>query len=139
MVEVTGNLWDYPATFRVITTNGYIKKSGECVMGRGCAREAVDRYPGIQRKLASWIREGGNHVYWLYHDLITFPVKHNWWEKADLDLIKKSTGELQEIGKFLPTATFVIPRPGCGNGKLQWVDVKPVLSVLSDRYKVITK
>jgi len=48
MREVTGNLWTYrPAGIRVITTNGTIKASGEAVMGKGCAREAVVKEFGV--------------------------------------------------------------------------------------------
>lgn len=35
MIEVKGNLWTYPAEVRVITTNGFVKKNGEAVMGIG--------------------------------------------------------------------------------------------------------
>ena len=31
----TGDLWSYPADYRVVTTNGIIKKDGEAVMGAG--------------------------------------------------------------------------------------------------------
>ena len=51
MIEVVGNLWTYAADFRAITTNGTVKFDGRAVMGRGCAREATQRYPKIARQL----------------------------------------------------------------------------------------
>jgi hypothetical protein len=48
--------------------------------------------------------------------LITFPVKHTWWEAADLDLIERSARELLKMieVKKIQEAIY-LPRPGCGN------------------------
>lgn len=43
-----------------ITTNGYVTKGGRAVMGRGCAREAKERWPGIDLALGNAIRKNGN-------------------------------------------------------------------------------
>ena len=40
MKEVFGDLWEFDGTI-AITTNGYLKRDGTCVMGRGCARQAA--------------------------------------------------------------------------------------------------
>ena len=151
MREVTGNLWTYPADVRVITTNGTVKKNGECVMGRGCAAEAKKKWPdctirgdGIAKMLGSFIKERGNTpaIFGLGdYFLITFLVKHNWYEKADLALIKESATMLAgyKFKDILEGKTIVLPRPGCGNGGLRWEDVKPVLEpILDDRFHVIT-
>jgi hypothetical protein len=49
MKEIAGELWDHHKAGVVIaiTTNGYVKGNGACVMGRGCAKEARDSFPGI--------------------------------------------------------------------------------------------
>ena len=67
MLEVKGNLWtfEYPNTspdsyVRCITTNGFVKKNGEAVMGRGCAKEACERYPGLAKQLGEKIIKKGN-------------------------------------------------------------------------------
>lgn len=144
MVEVTGNLWDYPADIRVITTNGTVKKNGECVMGRGCASEAKKHHPGIARALGRMLEQHGNHVFQLAQGggtLFSFPVKHNWFEKADCRLILRSAKELVAVlsNRGMETWSVVLPRPGCGNGQLKWEDVKPVLApILDDRFHVIT-
>jgi len=153
MLEAKGNLWGFPNTVVCITTNGFVKSNGRAVMGRGCAKEARDRYPGIDLALGSLIRKYGNAINllnWEMHDMgfdldriiFSFPVKHNWWEKADIDLIKRSAVELNNLkynNKEWLDANFVLPRPGCGNGQLDWADVKPVIApILDDRITVVT-
>lgn len=142
MINVKGNLWTYPADVRVITTNGMVKNNGECVMGRGCAYEATQRYPGIAKMLGDQIKKYGNVVNVLSVDpwLFSFPVKHHWKQKADLDLIRRSAEEaVVKIGIVGTGDVVVIPRPGCGNGQLTWAEVEPVLSpILDDRFHVIT-
>ena len=138
MLDVTGNLWTYTADVRVITTNGTVKANGECVMGRGCAAEAKKKFPKLPLLLGASIRTHGNTVqYFVDQNLFSFPVKHQWWEMADLELIRESAKDLQR--KLLGSSTCVLPRPGCGNGGLRWQDVKPVIAdILDDRFHVIT-
>lgn len=141
MKEVTGNLWTYPADVRVITTNGTVKKNGECVMGRGCAFEAKEKFPDIAKRLGDQLKRIGNHVTFLNTNpaVLSFPVKHHWYQRADLDFIARSAGELKGImGGYGRDTIIVLPRPGCGNGGLRWEDVKPVLEpILDDRFHVI--
>jgi hypothetical protein len=142
MKEVVGDLWTYPADVRVITTNGFVKKNGEAVMGRGCALEATKKFPGIAALLGSRIKTRGNIVQ-ILHDgppaLVSFPVKHQWMEKADPDLIGVGAMVLRAFADLQGWKTVVVPRPGCGNGGLKWEDVKPLLEpILDDRFHVIT-
>jgi hypothetical protein len=111
-------------------------------MGRGCARQAAARFPELPRKLASRISAERNHVFYFpEHGLITFPVKHNWWEAADLGLIERSARELLKMieVKKIKEAVY-LPRPGCGNGRLNWEDVKKFLSPIlkPDQFHVVT-
>jgi hypothetical protein len=111
-------------------------------MGRGCARQAAARFLELPRKLASRISAEGNHVFYFpEYRLITFPVKHNWWEAADSGLIERSARELLKIieVKKIKEAVY-LPRPGCGNGRLNWEDVKKILSPIlkSDRFHIVT-
>lgn len=138
MQEMDGNLWDFYGLseqhIACITTNGFVKTNGECVMGRGCAREARDKFPGLAELVGSIIKSVGNHVYWFMNDgnkrIATFPTKHNWWEKSDIELIQQSAGELGRIAGRYPDHIFYLPRPGCGNGQLTWDDVKPAIKDL---------
>lgn len=139
MIEVIGNLWTYPADYRIITTNGSLKRDGCAVMGRGCAFQATKRYKFLQRDLGKLLSDSGNKLYvFMNLQLITFPVKYKWYEKANLDLIQKSTKELLSQIHGRGNLIYVMPRPGCGNGQLDWVDVKPILEILPDNVKVIS-
>lgn len=145
MKEIVGDLWDYaekPQYYICITTNGTVKGNGCAVMGRGCAYEAMIRYPGLDKELGLAILRHGNIVQFLRtstpESLITFPVKHEWHQQADINLIKKSANELAVIANALNNIEYILPRPGCGNGKLSWEVVKPVISFLPDNVHIIT-
>lgn len=156
MIEVYGNLWTHPAETRVITTNGTVKKDGTAVMGRGCALEAKEKWPGIEVNLGDKLSRLGNHVFVLHERgpwpgpiVISFPVKHQWSEKADYQLILQSAKELVAVVTALDIDTVVMPRPGCGNGGLEWEAEVPGLienrgiryilaPILDDRFHVIT-
>ena len=140
MLEAKGNLWNFKG-IHCITTNGFVNSYGNAVMGRGCAKEASLRYSGLSSKLATRLENGGNHVYCFPEEgLITFPVKHVWWNPADLKLILTSSQELMVLVQRMNLAgQLYLPRPGCGNGNLDWKDVKPVIEpILSDQVTVIT-
>lgn len=148
MVEVHGDVWDYydQGYWLVVTTNGSLNRRGECVMGAGIAKQAAQRYPELPKLLGRRLRTFGNIVH-LFPALrvITFPVKRQWHEPADPELIYASSLQLRnlEVDGFLdiggePTPVAMV-RPGCGNGWLDWEEVKhliePVLS--TDRYLIV--
>ena|SRR6266478_100586 len=143
MKELTGDLWSFQETgaWCAITTNGYVKGDGRCVMGRGVAKEAADRFPEIPRELGSAILTGGNHVHFLSHNLISFPVKHQWFERADMALIKRSAIELVRHATVLRLDAVYLVRPGCGNGHLDWASVKACIEKIldDDRFIVVQR
>ena len=154
MIEEIGDLWDKHAEgyWIGITINGFIKSNNRLVMGRGIAKEALDRYPDIDLILADIIKRRGLGVVNLYPErLWFFPVKHNWWEQADIKLIEASARELRQIKDYINelqkkaeassryTDRVYLPRLGCGNGRLKWEDVKPVLEpYFDDRFIIMT-
>jgi hypothetical protein len=138
--EVYGDIWEMyeqEQAFLIVTTNGYVNKAGECVMGAGIAKQAKDRFPELPRLLGYNITRRGNHVHVFPHRrIITFPVKRIWSEDADLGLIRQSTADLDtEIAAlasyyrrfFGCGVPLVSVRPGCGNGNLAWDEVRPVI------------
>jgi hypothetical protein len=149
MIEAHGNMWDMPADVHVITTNGDINARGRAVMGRGCAQQARDMFPGIDSYLGEQLRAKGNHVLdigtWTAHRksyrIFSFPVKVHWPERASTWLIQDSADELVELADAEPELQrIILPRPGCGNGQLTWEWVRPLLEdVLDDRFVVVTR
>ena len=143
MKETTGNLFLQEAEVMVITTNGFVKNNGECVMGRGCAREARDENPGLALHLGDLITEFGNRAFnlgiWKGQRIVSMPVKDRWMDDADVELIAKSAHELVTMADKFGWKSIVLPRPGCGNGNLRWDQVQPWLSeILDDRFTAIT-
>ncbi len=124
MLEEKGDLWEMEADARCITTNGTVKKNGEAVMGRGVALQAATMYPSLAWELGQFLNDYGNTLaFWggFDLDLFTFPVKHNWWAAADIELIKQSCTQL--INLLDDTQVFhrvLLPAPGCGNGGLAY-------------------
>jgi len=140
MKEIDGDLWDFLGKAVVaITTNGAVTRKGEASLGRGCARQAAERFPGLALRLGSAIAEHGNHVAYLGDGIVSFPVEHTPYEAPDLRLIARSAMELASLADSMGWDTVVVPRPGCGGGGLEWNDVRPILErYLDDRFLVIT-
>ncbi len=69
MREITGDLFEpmkpfCPASSAIcVTTNGYVTDRARAVMGRGCAGQAKDRWPGLDQLLGCLLMEvGEDHV-----------------------------------------------------------------------------
>lgn len=164
MKTATLDIWLEPADAICITTNGHVKKNGQAVMGRGTALGAAQRYYGIQALLGTKISKKGNRVHRLtrknaqlpylklarkngplltptpWH-IVSFPVKHDWKDDADLKLIKSSCSQLKKLIDKMGWEKVLLPRPGCGNGNLSWKKVKSVVKDVlgyDDRIVVVT-
>lgn len=142
MKEITGDVWDYYGVqdnIICIPTNGDVNNNLDAVMGRGIAAQATNRIPGIASELGFHLRIFGNDINWLDSQrCLSFPVKHHWKEQASLDLIQKSRNELKDIAECLHNHRFYLPRPGCGNGNLDYKDVRPLMLSLPDNVFVIS-
>jgi len=82
IIITEGNAWNYDgvADAICITTNGYVTKDGRAVMGRGIAKEAKERLPGIDLELGRLLKEEGNvpHILGMLPGgslIVSFPVK----------------------------------------------------------------
>lgn len=147
MIEVQGDLWEYPAQVRAITTNGTVKKDGAAVMGAGCALEAVERFPGIDKTLGSLLAAHGNRCFKISAEsqgkpatLLTFPTKKDVKDKSDPQLIADSCMQACKMADKFGWDNILVPRPGCGLGGLDYEgEVREIVSMLLDnRFKIIT-
>jgi len=146
MKEVYGDAIKLASNYQVlcVTTNGTVKLNNHAVMGRGIAAQISNFWPETPRILGALIQMHGNHVHHFFTTdkakvrLLSFPVKHQWFEQADPDLIIQSAKELQIYANSCPDDLILLPRPGCGNGRLSWIDVKRLLEpILCDRIHIV--
>lgn len=145
-LDLEADLFDMAADALCITTNGDINKHDRAVMGRGCAEQAAKIWIGIDVALAKGIRANGNVVNVLKHPdgkdpraVLSLPVKHHWNERADIGLIASSLADLVSFTDWAGWTLVVLPRPGCGNGKLNWErEVREVCeAILDERFVVV--
>lgn len=136
MRELFGDLWDLHARGEWIgvTTNGTVRKDGCAVMGRGIAKQAATRFPSLPFEVGQYIVRYGNMPQrFSDYRIYTFPVKHQWWEWADINLISESMYEIRCLWNMYNSGRLFIPRPGCGNGGLRWKDVrKEIAPIVKD-------
>jgi hypothetical protein len=143
-----GNMWSAwnQADLFLITTNSIIKKNGALVMGAGIARQARDRFPGIDLALGGHIhlkRGGSGSLYglivspkWPHAKLGAFQVKYHWKDRADTEIIQFSVECLLEWLEHFPDAKVHLNFPGIGNGKLSPEEVMPLIEALPDNVTV---
>jgi len=162
MIEKYGDCFDEQADAICITTNGFVKKNGENVMGKGCAKAASLIFPELPKILGDKILMYGNNVHELIKNnnttILSFPVKPQykimespndvvrhmrnkfkigdsvpgWACVADIEIISNSAHQLLNLTNERGWGKVVLPRPGCGAGELEWESVKVVLDDILD-------
>ena len=108
------------------------------VMGHGLAAAFRERYPSNLRAyhnacLIHVVRLGGV----LFHDLqsgdglpkyiINFPTKQHWRDDSQIRDIRSGMVALCDMINDKGIKSIAIPQLGCGLGKLNWDDVKPLI------------
>src|SRR5262245_52689115 len=108
MRETIADLWKTWGDAWVIPINGYVRRDGGLVMGRGVALQARKRWPLIEDIFGRKIKErtkvgklgcilvepGEIPLDGLRRTLVGFPVKHHWSDQtADIDLLAASARE----------------------------------------------
>ncbi len=143
----TGDMW---TTFTetdlfLITTNATIKRNGALVMGRGIARQARDRFPGLDAALGKRIKnvcvnQGQYGLLvsprWPKARLGAFQVKRHYSQPASLELIRHSVTALCAWCAAHPDALVALNFPGIGNGRLCREDVLPILMQLPEQVAI---
>lgn len=129
----------------LITTNSTIKANGTLVMGAGIAKEARDRWKGLDAIAGEMVMSecGNRGTYGLMlsnwrngKKLGLFQVKIGWDENADVELIKLSTEKLIRFAEEHPELKIHLNYPGIGNGKLSVDDVHPIICSLPNNVTI---
>ncbi len=113
MKTEVGNLWDYIGKVDAICipTNGFVTSSGRAVMGRGVAKQALDKFIGIDKILAEKITKLGNIPAVLMETkegtvLVSFPVKDTKIVSATAEDIAEHVvshaKNLYKVGNLIP-------------------------------------
>lgn len=149
MIEICADLFESlnePLHRVGLSTNGTIKRNGQGVMGRGCALTAAQMHPALPQLLGQHLKAHGNvpgslvansQVSALEHTFLILPVKHQWYQEADVDLITMSVRYLDRLARDCKDWTFHVPRLGCGNGRLSWDgQVRKLMQELPDNVVV---
>lgn len=134
------NMWEEyldPQYLYAFTTNGMVKNNGELVMGRGTAKQVADMHPVIPAILGDLVLTHGNYPFLLPHNLVSFPSKEDWKDKADPELI---VGSMWFLGHLLNCSarvhpTIKMPLPGAGSGGLT---ISEAIEVLERGYDCLT-
>lgn len=131
MIEIAkGNLLEAPVEALVNTVNT------QGIMGKGIALQFKQAFPAMFRDYekackAGEVRLGQVHVYNLGgltggpRWIINFPTKGHWREQSRLSDIDAGLRELVATVRHLGIRSIAVPPLGCGNGGLNWTDVRP--------------
>ena len=124
---VKGNIFNSPA--KVLVNN--VNTVG--VMGKGVALEYKKRYPDMfecYKGLCEMKQlDIGNLYLWKKSEkwILLFPTKKHWRNPSKLEYIEKGLKKFQENWDKIGSNSIAFPRLGCGNGGLDWADVKPLM------------
>jgi hypothetical protein len=138
--EDVGDLWTYPAEFRLVPVNGTLDSRGHLVMGAGVALRAKERYPKLPALLGRFVSKYGNRPFYCgLESIISFPTKRHWKDPSDPALIEASCTLSARIADKWRIKSIAMPRVGCGLGGLDWALVRNLLKpLLDDRFIVLS-
>jgi len=105
------------------------------VMGKGLAAQFKARFPDYFAKYkrlcdVGEIKVGEPFVTYTHNNpkwIISFPTKRHWKEPSQLKWIKSGLARFTPALRILDARSMAIPALGCGEGGLNWDDVRPIL------------
>lgn len=129
--EERGNLLEAPADALVNTVNTV------GVMGKGIALQFKQAYPANFRAYEAACRRGDVRLGSMFtyetglleapRFIINFPTKGHWRARSRLRDIKTGLADLREVIRDRDIRSIAVPPLGCGNGGLDWRDVRPLI------------
>lgn len=128
MIEyIEGDIFNSPAQVIVNTVNTV------GVMGKGLALSFKQRYPEMFESYRNACEKKqlkiGKLMLWYAPDhwILLFPTKENWRNPSKLEYIEKGLYKFVSTYSEKNITSIAFPRLGCGNGELNWDDVKPLM------------
>lgn len=124
---IEGNIFESPAQTIVNTVNTV------GVMGKGLALEFKQRYPEMFSDYRTVCEKHqltiGKLMLWraVDHWILMFPTKENWRNPSKLEYIEKGLFKFANTYAEKNISSIAFPKLGCGNGELNWDDVKPIM------------
>lgn len=119
------NRYDYIG----FTANSIINKYNGLVMGKGNALTVKNKFTGIDLRLGS--RIAPMSIYGIIFDtdtkLFALQSKIDFRNVSTVSLIKNSLDKLKEFALANPNSKIACPVPGVENGRLQVVDILPLM------------
>ena len=124
---IEGDIFSSPAQVIVNTVNTV------GVMGKGLALSFKQRYPEMFEKYKTACEK--NHLtigklmlfYEPDHWILLFPTKENWRNLSKIEYIEKGLMKFVNTYAEKNITSIAFPRLGCGNGELNWNDVRLVM------------
>lgn len=127
LTYLKGDIFSSPAQVLVNTVNTV------GVMGKGIALEFKNRYPEMfktyQKICDEKLLDIGKLMLWKKNDkwVLLFPTKKHWRSPSKLSYIEKGLEKFAKTYESLGIESIAFPRLGCGNGGLDWDDVRPIM------------
>lgn len=124
---VKGDLFSSPAQILVNTVNTV------GVMGKGIALEFKQRYPDMFCMYKDLCDEErlkiGSLFLWKKSEkwVLLFPTKKHWKQPSELEYIEQGLIKFANNWDSLGADSIAFPRLGCGNGNLDWEEVRPLM------------
>lgn len=124
---IEGDMFSSPAQVLVNTVNTV------GVMGKGLALEFKNQYArmfayykGLCEKHRLMV---GKLMLWYAPDhwILQFPTKEHWKDPSKLEYIEKGLMTFTRKYADYNISSIAFPKLGCGNGNLQWSEVKPLM------------
>lgn len=156
MILAKGDMFKSYAHAVIVTGNATMKNDGAIVMGAGAAKQARDKFPGVDKAFGDRLNKSGHTIirpHQLNHSggdpyglLLTprnggvialFQVKWHFKSDADLELIAYSSEQLRHLAMITwQHWTISLNFPGIGNGRISKESVMPIISRLPDNVTV---
>ena len=121
------SLFDSPAKVLVNTVNTV------GVMGKGIAKEFKSIYPEMFIEYQQFCESGRLNVgdLWVYKTphkwVLNFPTKKHWRSPSNPEYLEAGLKKFAQVYQEARITSVSFPQLGCGNGELDWTEVKPLM------------